>query len=166
MKTRSQPGAMAPRRRRAASRISRRALLRTTADPTRRLAVNPKRLYAKSLRRAQSTSQRLAQDRPFLRTFWNCSFFRRRYVFSMQCTADLAGGPAARSDTINYTVRRLRPFNRRARSTRRPPFVLIRARKPWTRRRRLFFNLQRSQRIGSVFFEQTILQRIIEKPAV
>ena len=35
------------------------------------------------------------------------------------------------------TARRLRPFARRRLSTARPAFVFIRARKPWTRLRRI-----------------------------
>ena len=50
-----------------------------------------------------------------------------------------AGGqPLASGEATRYTVSRLRPLARRRLSTLRPPFVVIRSRKPWVfaRRRR------------------------------
>jgi hypothetical protein len=78
MKTRSQPPAILLRCGRTASRIIRRARLRLTAPPTRRLADIPTRTRPKSLANAPKINKRLTHERPETRTRSKSRLLRNR----------------------------------------------------------------------------------------
>ena len=145
----SQPGSIKSHASRTASCIRRRARLRSTAFPRRRLTVKPQRLKVRSLGSRHNTNNGCAWLTPVCRTSRNRSLSARRYRRFTSTPLQIAGyglrirmpypqslslgrSPAQVTQIHNHqTVRRLRPRARRALSTLRPPLVLIRAKKPW-----------------------------------
>lgn len=114
--------------RRMISRISRFALFRSTAPPTRRLALTPN-LKPASARIAQSTMQRPARLRPFSSTSRNSPLGRANLFLGRRC-ADAIPLPLPLRARLAQAVSFLRPFLRLRRITSLPVFVLERLRKP------------------------------------
>lgn len=120
--------------RRYASRIRRRARLRTTEPPTLRLVTMPRRLVSPSGSRRQFTIRHPQTRRvPSVRVLANsrdpCSRCRR---------PSRSRGRVGDTGTGQTAVKRFRPLLRRALMTLRPPRVDMRARNPSWRLRRIF----------------------------
>jgi len=130
------------------SRTTRLTRFRSTAPPTRRLTTRPSRehagfgvissAYARDVIRRPSI-----RDRPYSRLFRTRASARKRCEPRTASVSWAITRPSAekRRAKIYFELivgtRRLRPFARRRFSTTRPAFVLMRARNPWVRFRRM-----------------------------
>lgn len=151
MRRMSQPGSTRKCLSLIASRSNRLARLRSTAHPTALPATNPKRRSGRWLRHVTNTTKGCVHDRPERRTLWK-SFLPHNRITGLRrgriggCYLVLRRRAALPllvpfQSSCRFTCTRcgaskLRPFNLRAFSTRRPAAVLIRRRKPCTRARR------------------------------
>jgi hypothetical protein len=121
---------------RKAVRSSRRARLRITAPPIRRLAITPSRLRSPSGKGRQlATRQPHTRRCPVSRVCTNSRDPRSRWSRPRRNRSREPGGAVGTGQTA---VSRARPLERRRRITVRPPRVAMRARNPSWRLRRIF----------------------------